>query len=174
VPMTFTSPNAAAMPTSMRDLDPPERLIVWTFRRWALGLRQNNAEHWSFVWFEFTKQFGARGGREALSEFACLIKGLQCYTRRALQHHQPCCPCLAADEVALVALVAACQSRQANRARALAEWLVLPDGAGELLAAATRLARVMGRHALTLPIRSNPAPAHAMRHDQAQSRITVH
>ena len=56
---TIIPANRAPWPTSMSELDPSERLIVWAFRRWVLGLRQNNGEHWAFVWNEFARQFGA-------------------------------------------------------------------------------------------------------------------
>ncbi len=104
----------------------------------GLGLRQNNGDHWSFVWNEFTRQFGAKDSKRALSGFATWIKGLQGHARRPLQHHQPGCPCLCADEVSLICLVAACQHHQPRRARNLAEWMVEPGGAGELLEAAIR------------------------------------
>jgi len=143
----------------MCELDPSERLIVWSFRRWVLGLRENRGEHWSFVWNEFARQFGAPAGKEALSGFAALIKGLQCHARRMVHHHQPCCPCLGADEASVMCLVAACQSRQLARARALAEWLVEPDGVGELLQAGTRLAHIMRQHALIFPERAGHAIA---------------
>ncbi|MFQ5784533.1 MAG: hypothetical protein ACE5H8_06885 [Alphaproteobacteria bacterium] len=138
----------------MAELDPAERLIVWAFRRWVLGLLENKGGYWSCVWNEFARQFGARDGKEALSSFATLIKGLQCYARRTIHHHHPCCPCLGADEVSLICFVAACQNRRPQLARSLAEWMVHPDGAGELLEAGIRLAQAMRRHALNLPERT--------------------
>jgi hypothetical protein len=174
VPASFTSPNGAPWPTSTPELDPSERLIVWAFRRWVLGLYQNAGEHWSFVWNEFARQFGAKDGKEALSGFAGLIKGLQCYARRTIHHHQPCCPCLCVDELCLVRLVAACQNREPQLARALAEWMVQPDGAGELLEAGTRLAQVMRRHALHFPQRCGKEESGTGSDWLEKSRVTVH
>lgn len=171
---TFTSANGARWPTSMSELVPSEQLIVWAFRRWVLGLLENRSEHWSFVWNEFARQFGSREGKEALSGFAALLKGLQCYARRTVHHHQPCCPLLGADEVSVVCFVAACQSNQLPLARALAEWLVEPDGVGELLAAGTRLARVMRRHALKLPERTSGEIFETASARLDASRATVH
>lgn len=174
MPVTFTSPNEAPWPTSTAELDPSERLIVWAFRRWLLGLPQNAGEHWSFVWNDFARQFGAQDGKEALSAFTGLIKGLQCYARRTIHHHQPCCPCLGADEVCLVSLVAACQNHQRQLARALAEWMVQSDGVGDLLEAGMRLARVMQRHSLNLPGRTKKEEPDTASEWPLSSRTTVH
>jgi len=174
VPIAFTLPDEASRPASTADLDPSERFIVWAFRRWVLGLQQNNGEHWSLVWSEFTRQFGVNDGREALSGFARVIKELQCHARRNIHHHHPCCPCLCADEISLVYFVAACQNRQSRLARGLAEWLVRPDGAGDLLEAATRLAGVMRRHALHLPVRTKKTAFDTESAEPPRLQITVH
>ena len=170
----FTPPNRDPRPTSMSELHASERLIVWSFRRWVLGLLENRGEHWSLVWNEFTRQFGAHQGKDALSGFAALMKGVQCHARRTIHHHQPCCPCLGDDEVCVLSLVAACQSRELRRARFIAEWLVEPDGVGELLQAGSRLAEMMRQHALILPERAG-----SMEHGTAATRpqttsVTVH
>ncbi len=158
----------------MAELDPSERMIVRAFRRWVLGLQQNDGGHWTLVWNDFARQFGASDGKQALSAFASLVKGLQCYARRAIRHHRPCCACLGADEVSLLCLVAACQHGRPGLARGLAEWLVRPEGAGELLQAGTRLAQVMRRHALNLPRRTanETSAREALR--PGRSRITLH
>jgi hypothetical protein len=158
----------------MCELDSSERLIVWSFRRWVLGLRENRGEHWSLVWNEFTRLFGAREGKEALSGFAALLKGVQCHARRTIHHHQPCCPCLGDDEAAVMRLVAACQSHQLLRARSIAEWLVEPDGVGEILQAGTRLAHIMRQHALILPDRAGGAVHETAIAQPETASITVH
>jgi hypothetical protein len=174
MPVAFTSPQEVPWPTSTAELDPSERFIVWAFRRWVLGLNQNNGEHWSFVWNEFARQFGIEDGKAALAAFAGLIKNLQCHARRAIRLHQPCCPCLVVDEVALVCFVAACQNSQPHRARGLAEWLVHPDGAGEMLAAAARLAQIMRKHALNLPHRSRKEAVDTVLKWPDSAKITIH
>ncbi len=158
--MPFPKPGQRNQPwpTSMNELDPSERLVVWSFRRWVLGLKQNTAAHWDFVWNEFARQLGSQDGREALSGFACMVKALQCNARRRIHYHQPCCPGLGADEVSIVCFVAACQNGQLGLARALAQWLVKPDGSDEMITAATRLAEGMQSHGLVFPERCG-APA---------------
>ena len=146
-------------PDSAYDLAPAERFIVWSFRRWVLGLNENNGGHWSMVWNEFAKEMGARDGKAALSDFASLIRCLQLYARRKVYHHQPCCPCLGADEIWMFCLVSACQNQRPQLARSLAEWMVEPDGAAEIIKAATGVAQMMGRHALNLPVRTGAMPA---------------
>ncbi len=135
--------------------------MVWSFRRWVLGLKQNTGDHWNFVWNEFARQLGSKDGRDALTGFAGLIKTIQCHARRRICHHQPCCAYLGADEVSLVCFVAACQSGERRLARSLAEWLVTGDGIGDMLEAGFRLAAGMRRHGLILPERyGDTTPPH--------------
>lgn len=145
-----TSP---AWPTSMPELEPAEALIVWAFRRWALGIRQNCGCHVSMVSMEFSRQLDGPEAEQAIGSFALLIRRLQEHARRRIRHHQPRCPCLGIDEAWLVCLIGACQRGELRRARTLAEWMVHADGIGDLLHAATRLGRVMGRHGLVIPCR---------------------
>jgi hypothetical protein len=134
-------------------LAPSERLLVWTFRRWAVGFRENSDHHWSLVWREFKRVFGASEAEPALAAFAGLFKQLMVYGTRPIHHHQPCCPCLGVDEAWLVGVVAACQHGRWSDARTLAEAVVDPDGAGGLLETASRLADGMRRRSLSLPLR---------------------
>lgn len=146
-------PVAPAWPTSVCELEPAESLIVWALRRWVLGLQENAGHHLFLVSREFARQLESPEAEDAMSSFAALIRGLQEHARRRVRHHQPCCPCLGIDEVWLVCLVGSCQRGELCRARALAEWMVHSDGIGDLLDAATRLGRVMGKHYLIIPCR---------------------
>ena len=112
-------------------------------------VQHNDGGYWSQVWNEFARQFGAKDGKEALSGFAGMVKGLQCHARRAVRHHRPCCPCLA-------------------------EWLVQPEGAGELLQSGSRLAQVMRRHALHLPERAAAEPPDRATRRPEPLGVTVH
>lgn len=136
-------------------LAPAERLLVWTFRRWAVGFRENSDQHWSLVWREFKLAFGAAEAEPALAAFAGLFKHLMVYGIRPIHHHQPCCPCLGADEAWLIGFVASCQHGRWSEARTLAEAVVNPDGAGGLLESASRLADGMRKRSLALPWRGD-------------------
>jgi hypothetical protein len=146
-------PTAAFWPTSMQELEDAERFLVWSFRRWALGLARNDGGQWSLVWNGFARRFGSRDGRAALGGLATLMGALGEHARRAVRHHQPCCPCLGADEAWLVSFVGACQRGERSRARLLAEWMVAGAGVGDLLAAGLRLAAALDAHAMALPAR---------------------
>ena len=65
------------------ELDPPARLVVWAFRRWILGLRQNSGLHWSLVWNEFAGRLGTHDGRVAMSGFTEMMQHFQRHARRA-------------------------------------------------------------------------------------------
>lgn len=149
----FEFPGPAVWPTALSELAPAEHLVVWAFRRGALAIRDNTSHHMCLVWNEFARQFGTGDGKAALSSFMSIVGGLQENARRNIHHHQPCCPCLGADEVWLVCLVGSCQRGEPRQARFLAEQMVRPDGVGSLLEAAGRLGHAMREHALLLPYR---------------------
>ena len=140
-------------PTVMAELAPAEGFIVWSFRRWVLGLYENYGVHWDLVAKEFRRQMGSADSNAALASFAGVIRVLQIHARRRIRHYHPCCPALGADEAWMVCLIAACQHGAGRQARGLVEWMVGADGAGELMASAQGLARHMERHALVLPQR---------------------
>ncbi len=146
--------ETAAWPTLTIELDASEQLIVWALRRWVGGLRQNDGTQWTLVWREFGRQFSQQDGTRALAGFARLIDGIQRHARRVMRLHQACCPCLSADEVCLVGLIAACQCPAPATAKARAEWMVHADGVGPMLEAGTQFASIMQRHGMTLPWRT--------------------
>lgn len=161
-------------PTTTKELEVAERLIVRSFRRWVVGLRHNDGKHWSQVWTDFAGRFGDADGKAALSGFARLIRSLQSHARRSITYHQPCCPCLSADEIRITNLIAACQERRLSHAHALAEWMVRPDGIGDLLDAASQLAHFMQCHGLLFPVRTTtPMPDAASNYAMPRS-VTVH
>ena len=148
-------PAPGNWPTSVPELEPSERLLVWAFRCWAVALQDRTGHHVCLVWNEFARQFGRREGEAALAAFFAILRALQEHARRRLHHHQPACPCLGADELWLVCLVGSCQRGDASRARFLAEWMVSPDGVGDLLHGGSRLGRSMLGSNLALPCRNH-------------------
>lgn len=174
--MSFPQPGQKDLPwpTSTSELDPAERLVVRSFRRWVLGLKQNTADHWDYVWEEFASQLGPQDGRDALSGFAGMVKALQCNARRRICYHQPCCPYLGADEVSIVCFVAACQNGELCLARSLVEWLIKSEGTEEIIEAGRRLAEGMHRHGLTFPERCGAPSIPAETFDVPQSGTMLH
>jgi hypothetical protein len=122
----------------MSELGEGEQLLIWSFRRWVGGTRD-----WPLVQREFVMRFGGERGRETLGAFVLLIDALRCGARRVIAYHQPCCPCVGRDELALAALVAAAQARQPAQARAHVADLVHEDAAAALLARAEDLAATL-------------------------------
>ncbi len=141
-------------PSLTADLSHPEKFVVWSFRRWLLGLVDNSARHWMFVWHEFETQMGDVDGKAALANFAKLARCLQLHARRPVQCHHPCCPFLGTDDAWVVSLVAACQVRDRRLADSLVRTMIADKGCEIMLEAAARLAYLMQRHALHLPPRS--------------------
>lgn len=146
--------NVAPWPKTKSELESAESLLVESFRRWLLGLHESREQHWSMVWNEFAKSLGARDAKAGLSSFAAIIRELGEHGRRCIRYHHVCCPCLGVDEMWLVRLVGSCQRGESKRARLLAEWMVRPEGVGDVLGAASSLARAMQANALIMPIRA--------------------
>lgn len=161
-------------PTAMAELEPAERLVVWAFRRWVTGLHLNAAGHWSLVRREFVRQFGSDAGQRALGAFAALIRAIQGHARRRITYHQPCCPCLGADEALLVSFVFACQHRQWALARSAAEWMVRDDGVGDMMGAGGRLGALMRERELVIPDRRESCAAAATEATRAPAAQMMH
>ena len=174
MPQSQAGYGQAQDPALMADLSHAERFIVWSFRRWLLGLRDNNARHWAFVWYEFDAQLGDLDGKAALANFAKLTKELQCHALKTIHHHQPCCPYLGDDEAGIIQLVAACQGGHRQVARSLARSMVQSTACNAMLEAGERLAYLMHRHALHLPHRSTGCAGHTERHAGSGEARTLH
>ena len=150
--------NPTPWPPNIEELSPIETLVVRSFRRWVKGLHENTAAYWSTVWDEFAGRFGGDAGRAALTDFAMLVRAIQTGARRRISYHQPCCPCVGADEAAVVGFVSACQRRDWPLARARAQWLVRDETVGEMIAAGAALAGKLAHHGEVFPDRLPPAP----------------
>jgi len=153
VPAVPALDQAPTWPMTTTDLADGERFLVGSLRRWALGLTDNNGEHWRFVWHDFQNRMGARDGKAALASFAGMVAALQVHARRPLRHHHPCCPCVGADELRIVVLVAACQRRDMELAERLAAWMIEAHGTRQVLETGDSLAMLMCRHAIEVPLR---------------------
>jgi len=128
-------------------LDRCDRLVVWSFRHWIVGF--SDQRHWSLVWRELSRRFGRNMASEGVTALSAVVRTICGYARRNVTYHQPCCPCLAADEYRIVAFIAACRQGEWARAEGLAEWIVAQDGVGDLVAAGTQLVRAMEVRAAT-------------------------
>ena len=140
-------------PTLTAELHPGENLLVWSYRSWATAVRPGGEQRWRLLHYEYRRQFGASDSETALDRFTVLMRQLGGHARAPLQYHVPCCPCLGAQEVSVMSLVAACQARQWSLARRIACCLVVADGIGASVAAASAVADLMRRYLPALPLR---------------------
>ncbi len=139
MPLSFDTSIAApgTEPTTMVELDPAERMLIWSFRHWVSGKAGRR-----LVLREFTRQLGARDAPATMQALDDVMNILRAGARRTIQHHLPCCPALCADEVCVLILVASVQHGHERLAASAAGWLVqdrhvrvFVDAAGELAAA---------------------------------------
>jgi hypothetical protein len=129
-------------PAETEALDQTDRLVAWMFRHWVIG--HSDDRHWSLVWREIADSYGRECASEAVTALASLVRVICENARRGFVYHQPCCPCLAADEYRLIAFLGACRAGEARRAAGLAEWIVRAEGIADLIEAGSRLVRTMG------------------------------
>ncbi len=141
-------------------LEPAQRSVIWAFRHWIAGHARRDTQHWLMVVREFTQEFGHSSSHDAVAALATMVGVLCNRARKNFAYHQPCCPCLSSDEYRVAALIAACREGHWGVARVLAEWLVLPDGRGDLIDAACRLNGATGRPPCDAPFRIAPYTDH--------------
>ena len=152
--MTVENMVAAPLPNSVCRLSAPEQLLIWAFRRRVFG-----GEHWQLASAELRRHLPSESAErllEALDRFvvtACLR------ARRTLTFHRLDCHCLGADELSLLAIVAAAQWHETSLARATSRWLVRADAVDWLAEDGQVVADVLAAQGWSLPIRQMRAPA---------------
>jgi hypothetical protein len=141
-------------PGRLTELSESERLLVWSYRRWIVGMRTREEIHWTLVWREVSCIFGEDSVRSVLGGLQSIIAGIGLHARRRLRLHPPCCGYICTDEFLIIALIGACQRRDYRTARGIAEWLVREDGMSGVLEGAGRIATALSEYDFYLPDRS--------------------
>ena len=144
-------------PNRVADLTESERLVLSVFRDWLAGLSCKYGSGLSLAWNELARELGAGRGRVAMSGLIGLVRAMG-HLRRPLHHHQPCCACFSNDEANVLCFLSACQRHDWALARRQAEWMVAPEGVGDLLASGTQWGAALSEGGWTLPARKVPAP----------------
>ncbi|WP_282606622.1 hypothetical protein [Pelagibius sp. Alg239-R121] len=130
----------------MSELSDGQQLVVWSFRRWLSG-----KQSWSLVWNEFAVRFGAEPARPLLSSFVRLVDAIRSGARRVVHYHQPCCPCVGADEALLTSIIGAAQAGRKDLVRTYALEMVQDPMADALVERALDLATVLSERGVEVP-----------------------
>lgn len=142
-------------------------LALCTAEQFALwSLRRRRACPWDGAVLAegFFHAFGISGTEEALAAFAAFCEPISRHGRRRLSLNGCRCRALAADERALLNLLAAAQAGERRHVEALALWLCRPAGQAALIEGADRFAAACLRRGLVLPAnRPEDAPPMAAR-----------
>ena len=141
-------------PSYLFELDAAEQLLLNGIRHWIAGWVRMSPEPWEQAWADFSRQLGRSRSREAVAALAGLVDTLRGNVRRSFHYHQPCCPCIGADEICLVLMAGAAQRGQQSRVGAMARWLVHERAVPEIGRHATAIAEVLTRSGLSLPYRA--------------------
>ena len=123
-----------------------ERAVIWSFRQWIIGHVRGRVCHWQLAWQRLADLLGQDDGTHAVVALEALVRAVCRNARRTVAYHEPPCPCLGDDERDVLAIIAACQRAAWRSAAATAERLIEPDGVGDVIAAAARLARLLADH----------------------------
>jgi hypothetical protein len=108
-------------PMSVADLEVAEQFVLWALRtRLESAGRQSNLEH------GFRLAHNAATGGAALASFESWFEALALHCWRDLYLHRAPCPCLSADERAMLDLVASAQASDEMRLHHIAAGLVHP------------------------------------------------
>ena len=152
-----TRSDKGPRPRRLSELAPGEQLLLRSLRHWLVGYHTNDATHWAWVMHELERAFDAEVAHAILAGIEKVLRSICNYSRRPVQHHQPCCPCLGNDEALLMALVAACQAHDPRAAARIAVGFVGPaDGVGDLIAAGSALGAALQRGGQHLPHSASP------------------
>jgi len=163
-PLVLTNPEDAITAEA-------EGALIWSFRQWVSGHVRGRACHWQLAWQRLADVLGREDGTRAVVAIEALVRTLCRHARRPLNYHQPHCPCLGADERTVIGIIAECQRASWLNAARAAEGLVEPDGTGELIDAAARLARLFAEHGQHLPLDHERAPAPVARDSGAPVQV---
>ena len=147
------------VPETIEDLSRPEHLLVWALR--AIGVGRGDCP---LLVQAFTRALGPKGV-EAFGAYFVLVKSIAMTSRRRLAVHVPGCPCLGADELAVLGVVAAAQNELEASEPALLDmrlrFLVVGEPGGVIPRAARVVAHALAMRGHVLPLRAEaPAPTH--------------
>ena len=147
----FTGLPNKPPPRRLDELGETEAMVLRCLRHWLAGFQHQDHLAWSMAWNDLAGSLGAQRARLALTALTGLVRALCGHRRRIISYHQPCCPCLGADELSVLSLIADCQSDASGETAHLrAAWLVTPAGVPTLVAAARRFSDSLGEHELRI------------------------
>lgn len=129
----------------LAELGSPEKLILWSLRRWMAG-----RPHWEAVWREFRGLFDPAEATAALAGLERVVACLKFAARKPWRSHRACCPQVEAVEIALLSAVAACQRLDHGAALAHVVWVVGPNMSAEAARALDVMAQILLRHDFVL------------------------
>jgi hypothetical protein len=136
-------------PTSVADLEVAEQFVLWALRTRLKGAaRQRNLEH------GFRLAHDAATGGAALASFESWFEALALHCWRDLYLHRAPCPCLSADERAMLDLVASAQASDEMRLHHIAAGLVHPRAIERLQQSSRNFAAALSRLGLRLTDRA--------------------
>lgn len=142
-----------ALSTTVCRLSAPEQLLIWAFRHRAFG-----GTHWRRASAELRSHLSDEQAQSFLQPLDRFVVTACLRARRTLTFHRMDCHCLGADELSMLTIVAAAQSREMHLARATSRWLVRSSAIDLLVEDAVALANIFTAQGWRLPLRQLQGP----------------
>lgn len=138
-------------PATTCELSYIERLLLHALRQWV-----SDQAHWPEVVLEFNRSCGPRAATQMCEALDATFRTLGLHARRPIRLHPLLCSSVTQDELCLLNIIAAHQSRAPRHARAMIDWLVTPQAAPDLGSQTDILARSLCEAGYVLDVRCEP------------------
>lgn len=115
------------------DLSPSEHLALSSFRYCLVAMQRRSPETFDWLLASLRQSIGDEDAAAAAVAMSKLVATLAAAARRNISYHQPCCPCLSADESHLLAMVVAARQGEIADVADMAGELVYERAIGDLV-----------------------------------------
>ena len=148
-----SEPEPCTWPTTVNELETAEQFVVLSFRHCVFSQSDKDYPLGKGALREHLKTLGNDDGEMALTYISQLVSCMRRGARRSFSLYAPCYPGLGVDEAWVICFLAACQSRQPNLARTLANWMIKPIAFDELMKPSIGFAQILYKNDVLLPLR---------------------
>ena len=126
------------------DLSPSEHLALSSFRYCLVAMQRRSPETFDWLLASLRQSIGDENAAAAAVAMSKLVATLAAAARRNISYHQPCCPCLSADEGHLLTMVEAARQGEIAQVADMAGDLVYERGIGDLVECVRAVAARLG------------------------------
>lgn len=153
MPVFETVPEPCTWPTTVNELETAEQFVVLSFRHCVFSQSEKGFRVGKRALREHLNMLAKDDGEMALTYLSQVISCMRRGARHSFSLFAPCYPGLGVDEAWVICFLAACQSRQPNLARTLANWMIKPIAFDELMKSSIGFVQILYKNDVLLPLR---------------------